>query len=226
MVPKTTKQSTKVFPLLLLHGWPGSVVEFYDIIPILTTEAPDRDFVFEVIAPSLPGYGFSDAASKTGLNFAEAAVIFNNLMLRLNKSKYFIQGGDWGAAIGMAMTSIHPESLLGYHSNFCGVITPLAFIRTAIAELIPSKFAEEKYHSWYFPSNEGFKRAIAETGYMHIQSTKPDTVGVALANNPIGLAAYILEKFSTWTNYHNRELVGGGLDKYFTLDSLLDNIML
>lgn len=225
VVPKVTKQSTKVYPLLLLHGWPGSIVEFYDIIPILTSESLDRDFVFEVIAPSLPGYGFSDAAAKPGLNFAEIAIIVNNLMVRLNKPKYFVQGGDWGAAIGMSLTTIHPENLLGYHSNFCGVVTPLSLLRTTIAELFPKQFVDEKYHSWYFPSNEGFKRLIAETGYMHLQATKPDTIGIALAQNPIGLAAYILEKFSTWTNYNYRDLPDGGLEKYFSLDNLLDNVM-
>jgi juvenile hormone epoxide hydrolase len=86
----------KVLPLLLLHGWPGSVREFYEIIPLLTTPQPGRSFVFEVIAPSLPGYGFSEAAVRPGLGAVQMAVVFKNFMNRLGFEEYYIQGGDWG----------------------------------------------------------------------------------------------------------------------------------
>ena len=90
---------------LVLHGWPGSVVEFYDLIPLLTTESKDRDFVFEVIAPSLPGYGFSDGAAKQGLHVGEMGIIFHNLMTRLGKQKYFAHGGDWGPLVASCLYS-------------------------------------------------------------------------------------------------------------------------
>lgn len=108
----------------------------------------------------------------------------------------------------------------------CGINTPMANIKTFIASFYPSYFIDEKYVSWYYPFWPKFVTLLQESGYMHIQATKPDTIGVALSNNPIGLAAYILEKFSTWTNLNYRELADGGLEKYFTLDALLDNVMI
>ncbi|XP_063698399.1 juvenile hormone epoxide hydrolase 2-like [Culicoides brevitarsis] len=226
VVPKVTK-NVKVYPILLLHGWPGSVVEFYDLIPLLTAESKDKDYVFEVIAPSLPGYGFSEAASKQGLNYAEMAIIFRNLMARLGKSRYFIQGGDWGSAIGTTMASYFPNEILGYHSNMCAVNTPIANVKTFISSFYPKYFVEKEEHvKFYYPILPNLVELLVESGYMHIQATKPDTVGTALAGNPVGLAAYIMEKFSTWTNKAYRDLEDGGLEKYFTMDALLDNIML
>lgn len=99
----------KVLPLLLLHGWPGSVVEFVKIIPMLTAESKDYDFVFDVIAPSLPGYGFSDAPKRAGLGPAEAALICERLMQRIGYQKYYVQGGDWGALVGTIMGSVFPQ---------------------------------------------------------------------------------------------------------------------
>jgi juvenile hormone epoxide hydrolase len=90
-VKPKAKAGVKVFPMLLLHGWPGSVREFYEIIPMLTTPSEDN-IAFEVIAPSLPGYGFSEGASKQGLGGLKMAVIFNNLMKRIGIEKYYIQG--------------------------------------------------------------------------------------------------------------------------------------
>lgn len=222
--PKTTA-NTKVYPILLLHGWPGSVREFYDLIPLLTKPSKDN-IAFEVIVPSLPGYGFSDGAAKKGLGSAKMAVIFKNLMDRIGIQKYFIQGGDWGSYIGAIMASYFPDNTLGYHTNMCAVDTPLANIKTFIASIYPSYFMDEKYVSWVYPFWPKFLYLLQESGYMHIQATKPDTIGAALIGNPVGLAAYIIEKFSTWTNPDYRSLSDGGLEKYFTLDSLLDNIMI
>ncbi|XP_017797123.1 PREDICTED: juvenile hormone epoxide hydrolase 1-like, partial [Habropoda laboriosa] len=85
--------------LLLLHGWPGSVVEFQKIIPMLTKPWPNKNFVFEVIAPSLPGYGFSEGAVRQGLTTSQIGIIFKNLMQRLGFEKFYVQGGDWGSVI-------------------------------------------------------------------------------------------------------------------------------
>lgn len=99
----------QVIPLLLLHGWPGSVREFYEIIPLLTTPRSSIDFVFEVIAPSLPGYGYSQGASKPGMGAAHMGAVFDHLMARLGFKKYFVQGGDWGSVIGQSIAILYPE---------------------------------------------------------------------------------------------------------------------
>ncbi|XP_055376706.1 juvenile hormone epoxide hydrolase 1-like [Condylostylus longicornis] len=223
-VDAATKKSKKVFPLLLIHGWPGSVREFYELIPKLSDK--NEDYVFEVVAPSLPGYGWSQAASKKGLGPAKMAIIFRNLMLRLGYNEFFIQGGDWGSIIGSHIATIFPKNVLGYHSNMCVANSPLAMIKGFIASFIPSTYVEKAYEDFYFPLKGNFFKLIEESGYFHIQSTKPDTIGTALTDNPIGLAAYILEKFSTWTNINYRKLKDGGLEKDFHMDALLDNIMI
>lgn len=225
VVPKPSKPTIKVIPLLLLHGWPGSVREFYEFIPLVTKESPDRDFVFEVIAPSLPGYGFSEAAAKQGLDPEEMGVIFRNLMLRLGKNRFYVQGGDWGSMIGSAMATYFTDNVIGFHTNMCFASTPIGFIKNIIAETLPKYFIDMKHHDFFFPSKRTFVELLKEMGYMHIQATKPDTIGAVLAHNPVGLAAYILEKFSTWTNPQYRDLADGGLEKYFTLDALIDNLM-
>lgn len=109
----------------------------------------------------------------------------------------------------------------------CSVMSPMASIKSFVASFYPSLFIEEKeFISWFYPFAPKFMFMLQESGYMHIQATKPDTIGIALQNNPVGLAAYIIEKFSTWTNPSYRNLKDGGLEKYFTLDALLDNIMI
>lgn len=223
--PKSTTK-VPVYPILLLHGWPGSVREFYELIPKLVTESPDKNFVFEVIVPSLPGYGWSQGSSKPGLDTSGMAVIFRNLMFRLGHKRFFIQGGDWGSFIGGNMAAFFPDNVIGYHSNMCGSMTPMANIKLFIASLCPKHFVDEQYVDWIFPVIPKFQNLLTESGYMHIQATKPDTIGTVLLNNPVGLCAYILEKFSTWTNLNYREQPDGGLTKYYTLDALLDNIMI
>ncbi len=105
---KATK-TKKVLPLLLLHGWPGSVKEFYGIFPLLTKPRSGYDFVFEVIAPSLPGYGFSEAATLPGLNTLQMGLIMKKLMNRLRFDKFYVQGGDWGSVIGSNMATVYPD---------------------------------------------------------------------------------------------------------------------
>ncbi len=106
--PKDAK-GKKVLPLLMVHGWPGSFVEFTKIIPMLTTPSADRDFVFEVIAPSIPGYGFSSAPSKFGFDGMQCALVFRDLMIRLGFNSYYLQGGDWGALVTSAHATLYPE---------------------------------------------------------------------------------------------------------------------
>ncbi|XP_053696691.1 juvenile hormone epoxide hydrolase 1-like [Sabethes cyaneus] len=224
--PKNVRNPKRILPLLMLHGWPGSVREFYEIVPKLTTRSDEKEYVFEVIVPSLPGYGFSEGTVKQGLSPAKIAVIMRNLMARLGFKKYYVHGGDWGAIVGNLIATFFQSEVLGFHSTMCTNSAPMATVKTIIGSVAPKFIVGEEYVSHYYPLTEKFKLMLTETGYMHIQATKPDTIGTALTGNPIGLAAYILEKFSTWTNPAFRDLPDGGLEKYFTLDTLLDNIMI
>uniref|UniRef100_A0A1B0CI09 Epoxide hydrolase n=2 Tax=Lutzomyia longipalpis TaxID=7200 RepID=A0A1B0CI09_LUTLO len=221
---KPTKASGKpVLPILLMHGWPGSIVEFYSLIEKLQK---NEDYDFQMVIPSLPGYGFSQASAKTGLGPAEVAVVMRNLMVRLGYQKFYVQGGDWGSLIGSVLVTLFPENSLGYHSNMCGAMPPTYAIKTFIASLHPTYFIPEEHVNFFYPFWSKFGFILEESGYMHIQCTKPDTIGTTLTGNPVGLAAYILEKFSTWTNSEYRNLPDGGLSKRFTMDAMLDNVMI
>ncbi|ETN62699.1 epoxide hydrolase [Anopheles darlingi] len=248
--PVNVPVGTQVLPLLLLHGWPSSVREFYDLIALLT--GPDMpgegNFVFEVIAPSIPGYGWSQGSAKVGLGVKKIAVIMKNLMTRLGHQRFYVHGSNWGTFIADLMGTLFQEDIIGKSINWhfpgdptfhsfepdysgmhqcgCSAIGTLASLKTMIASLAPSFFVEERYIPFYYPLGEYWKELVYESGYMHIQATKPDTIGAALVGNPVGLAAYILEKFSTWTNKAFRSLPDGGLERYFTLDALLDNVMI
>lgn len=223
--PKNTA-GKKVLPLLMLHGWPGSVREFYDIIPLLTTPNDQSDYVFEVIAPSLPGYGWSQGASKVNFGPAQMAVVLRNLMVRLGHNKFAIQGGDWGSIVGSSIAALFPDNVLGYHSTMCSSMSTIAQIKTFLTGLMPNFFINAEHKDFFKSFGDQFAYIMEETGYMHIQATKPDTIGAALTDNPVGLAGYILEKFSTWTNDGHKKLADGGLTKRFTLNALLDNVMI
>ncbi|XP_036144158.1 LOW QUALITY PROTEIN: juvenile hormone epoxide hydrolase 1 [Monomorium pharaonis] len=219
------RKNIKVFPLLMVHGWPGSIVEFQKIIPMLTTPRPDRDFVFEVIVPSLPGYGFSQAAVRPGLATPQIAVIFKNLMLRLGFNKFYAQGGDWGSQVVTDISSLFPDNLLGTHMNMCAIMGTSSTVWTLIGSIFPSLVVDKEHADRMYPLGHHMSRLLEETGYMHIQASKPDTIGTAVAASPVALAAYILEKFSTWTNPDYRFRPDGGLLEKYTLDELLDNLM-
>ncbi|EAT36615.1 AAEL011313-PA [Aedes aegypti] len=225
-VKPEVRNPKRIVPLLMLHGWPGSVREFYEIIPRLVARSDDKEYVFEVIVPSLPGYGFSQGASKQGLSPAKIAVIMRNLMARLGFKKYYVHGGDWGSVIGNLMATFFQDEVLGVHLTMCMNTAPIGTLKNILGAVAPSLVVESQYKDFYYPYLDRLKLLIAETGYMHIQATKPDTIGAVLTGNPVGLATYILEKFSTWTNPQYRSLADGGLEKYFTLDTLLDNIMI
>jgi len=212
-------------PMLLVHGWPGSFIEFNKMIPMLT-DPKDSDINFELVVPSLPGYGFSSAASHPGLGTTETGKIFLKLMKRLGHNQFYAQGGDWGSVVTTNMATLYPKNVLGLHLNSCASMHPRANLRRMIASFYPQMFMSAEEEKMYFPFSKLFSLIIRETGYMHLQWSKPDTVGVGLSNSPLGLAAYILEKFSTWTNdgYWTKE--DGALTAKFNLDELLDNIML
>ncbi|XP_045762916.1 uncharacterized protein LOC123865744 [Maniola jurtina] len=217
--PEVPEGMTSV-PLLLLHGWPGSVLEFYEAIPLLTNPTDGYDFVFEVIVPSLPGYGFSDGAVRPGMGPAQIAVILKNLMKKLGHNQFYIQGGDWGSVIGRAMATLFQDDILGYHSTALTVLNSCAELRNLLGGYIAMLQVEIKQFNRTALTNIG-----EETGYVHLQATKPDSVGISLSDSPVGLMTWILEKFSTWTRSDNRFLADGGLFNTFTQEQLIDNIM-
>ncbi|XP_072022682.1 epoxide hydrolase 1-like isoform X1 [Amphiura filiformis] len=215
-------------PLLLVHGWPGSFYEFYKMIPMLNDgkHGGAADEFYEIIVPSIPGYAFSEAPHKTGFTTKEAARVFHKMMLRLGHTKYYIQGGDWGSAIVDHMAVVFPQHILGAHTNWAlpeqGMLKRLQIM---IGSYFPSLILPAVDHVKVWPAMDKLFYLLQETGYFHIQATKPDTVGHGLNDSPVGLAAYILEKFSTWTNAAWIDLDNGGLDNWKT-DELLTNVML
>jgi pimeloyl-ACP methyl ester carboxylesterase len=197
------------YPLLLLHGWPGSVFEFLELIPRLTDPARfggDPADAFTVVAPSLPGYGLSFKPGQPRLGVEEIADCVAELMQRaLGYTSFAVQGGDWGAITASRLGYAHPEKLIGIHLN----LLPIRRDQPDVADPTPE---EEAYLD---------QRAIwlrEETGYSWIQGTKPQTLAFALSDSPAGLAAWIIEKFRTWSD------CGGNVEAAFTRDRLLANI--
>ncbi|CAG9854978.1 unnamed protein product [Phyllotreta striolata] len=219
------EDNNKVVTLLLLHGWPGSIRDFYELISLLEVPDDGRKFSFEIIVPSLPGYGFSEAPELPGLSTPQMAVILKNLMSRLNIEKYYIHGVDWGAFIASHMAALYPEKITGVHSSVCWLNVPSAYARLVLFSAFPSLILDGKYEHLVYPLVDKVEFFVQESGYLHLQATKPDTIGIALRDNPIGLAAYITEKFSTWSNPAWRNLDDGGISKY-DLNKILDNIMI
>ncbi|XP_033835486.1 epoxide hydrolase 1-like [Periophthalmus magnuspinnatus] len=225
-VQPKNKAHQKVLPLMLVHGWPGCFYEFYKMIPLLTENR--GDVVFEVIIPSIPGYGYSEAPHKKGFNSLAAARIFLTLMERLGFSQFYLQGGDWGSLITTNMAQMKPECVKGLHLNmFTARNNYKGLISMVIGQYLPFLvgFTKEDVKRLFPFFEKNVWAILRETGYMHIQGTKPDTAGCGVNDSPVGLAAYILEKFSIWTDSNNRELEDGGLERKYTLDDLLTVIM-
>jgi pimeloyl-ACP methyl ester carboxylesterase len=199
-------------PLLLLHGWPGSICEFMDIIPMLIDPAAhggDARDSFTVIAPSLPGYGFSGPPVARGMNIQTMADIFHRLMTEtLGYKRFAAQGGDWGSAIASRLGEVYQPSLFGIHIN----MIPMS---PAEGRNAPDLTPEEKV---FLGDIEKFR--IAETGYQWIQGTKPQTLAYGLNDSPVGLCAWIVEKFRTWSDCH------GVVENSFSKDQLLTNVMI
>uniref|UniRef100_A0A0R3RIX1 Epoxide hydrolase n=1 Tax=Elaeophora elaphi TaxID=1147741 RepID=A0A0R3RIX1_9BILA len=213
-----------VIPLLMVHGWPGNVFEFYKIIPMLLDPiqqiGSDINVTFEIIAPSIPGFGWSSAPMKKGFGPQAAVRIFHKLMIRLGFSRFLLQGGDWGRSITTDIAFYYPQSVIGLHLNMAISLTWKAFLYGTIGIIAPRLvYSSKTFH--HQSTRTFFKDLLEESGYMHIQATKPDTAGAAVGDSPIGLAAYILEKFAYGTNTTYRSLPDGGLTEKFTLDELL-----
>ena len=197
-------------PLLLLHGWPGSVWEFHKLIPLLTDPARfggDARDAFTVVAPSLPGYGFSFRPHQPRLNRVAMADLFAALMTEvLGYQRFAAQGGDIGAQVTMRLAAVHPDHLYGIHLNFIG----LRDVKRPESPTDEEKQYLEELQHWL----------TEETGYQWIQGTKPQTLAYGLTDSPVGLAAWIVEKFRSWSD------CGGEVERCFTKDELLTAVML
>lgn len=201
-------QGPAPFPLLLLHGWPGSVFEFHHLIGPLTDPAAhggDPLDAFDVVIPALPGYGWSGKPRETGWGPTRMAHAFNQLMSKvLGYERFAVQGGDWGGIIAARMGGLHTEHVAAAHLNFI------------LAPAPPDAAATEEGRA-ALRALEAFR--AAETAYSQLQGTKPMSLAVAQADSPAGLAAWIVEKFRTWSD------CDGNIEQVYTKDQLLTNIM-
>jgi pimeloyl-ACP methyl ester carboxylesterase len=187
-------------PLLLSHGWPGSIVEFLELIPLLTER-------FTVVAPSLPGYTLSFRPGQKRFGIEDIADTFAELMTDvLGYKRFGAQGGDWGAFIASVLGWKYPERLAGIHLNLLAVRRDPKLVSSTPEELAYGKQLEH----WL----------KEETGYQWIQGTKPQTLAYGLTDSPAGLAAWITEKFRSWSD------CGGVIDNAIRRDDLLANISL
>ena len=198
-------------PLVLTHGWPGSIVEFAKVIGPLSdpvAHGGDAADAFDVVCPALPGYGFSDKPTTTGWGVGHIADAWAQLMARLGYDRYGAQGGDWGSAVTTAIGATHGDHCIGIHVNMASA-RPGASAMTGepTPEEAEAIAALEHYQRW-------------DSGYSKEQSTRPQTVGYGLTDSPAGQAAWILEKFWAWTD------CDGHPENALTRDELLDNLML
>jgi pimeloyl-ACP methyl ester carboxylesterase len=199
-------------PLLINHGWPGSIVEFMELIPRLVE--PEKfggnvEDAFHVIAPSLPGYGFSEAAKTSGMNTRAIARRHIALMAKLGYERYICQGGDWGAMVTRHVAELDPEHCRAIHLNMV-----LALPADA-EDPLKGVSAEEQA---LLADDSQFRKD--EMAYFKLQATKPQTVGYALQDSAVGLCAWLTEKFRTWTD------CDGEIRNAVSWDTLLTNISL
>ena len=195
-------------PLLISHGWPGSFVEMERIIPLLTDPAAhggDAADAFDVIVPSLPGFGFSGRPAAPGCGPKAIAGMWARLMSALGYDRFAVQGGDWGSAVSTWLARLHPERVVAAHLNF--IISSVQPPADA-----PLGEAERAYLAAVLRWRD------SEGGYYAIQSTKPQTLAYGLTDSPVGLMAWIAEKFRRWTD------CGGDIARAVAIDDLLTNI--
>ncbi|KAF9005497.1 Alpha/Beta hydrolase protein [Cyathus striatus] len=192
--------SEKAIPLLFVHGWPGSFLEVREILPLLTAVSEEHPS-FHVVAPSLPGYGFSSAPTKKGFKFAQYAEVYNKLMLSLGYDQYVTQGGDLGYFITRKIAKLYGgKHSKAWHTNFpimpnagppSPIRQPLQYLTHLVTPYTEAEKAGLKRTKWF----EAYGR-----GYFHEQATQPQTIGYAVTDSPVGLLAWIYEKLVTLTD--------------------------
>ena len=172
--------SGRGMPLILTHGWPGSFLDYVDMLPMLEE--------FDVVVPSLPGYGFSPRPPSVGINYRYVAERWHGLMSELGYSRYGASGYDFGAGVTTILALDHPESVIGIH---------LTTLESDLAPMVDDAELSEVERA-YLAVSRGWD--ATERGYSAIQSTKPQTVGYGLNDSPAGLAAYVGEKWHSWSD--------------------------
>ncbi len=197
-------------PILITHGWPGSVVEFLQVIGPLTNPTAHggrAEDAFHVVLPSLPGFGYSDRPRSDGWDLARIARAWNTLMQRLGYSRWVAQGGDWGAGVTTALGHIRPPGLAAIHLNWQFVFPPQVPSSGLSGDELRAVAAANHFREH-------------EYGYFLLQATRPQTVGYALIDSPVGQAAWIYEKFQAWTDND------GDVESVLSRDEMLDDISL
>ena len=202
-------------PLIITHGWPSSFYEMHKILPLLTDPAShggDAQDSFDVVVPSMPGYGFSDKPAERGMSVLKVADVWARLMTEnLEYPRFGAQGGDWGAGVTARLGFAYPNEVIGIHVTSVSGGTMAPYLGPGSRPLSQAEQAMlDQRETWR--QNEG--------GYSHIQGTKPQTLGYGLNDSPAGLAAWIVEKFRTWSD------CGGDVESVFTKDELLTNVMI
>jgi microsomal epoxide hydrolase len=200
-------QHTDAIPLCITHGWPGSVAEFTEIIGRLTDPIAfggDAADAFHVVAPSMPGYGFSGPTTVAGVDIRRVAAVNAALMARLGYERYVAQGGDWGGIATAHLGQLDAEHLLGIHVNMA---IPRPPDGDPMAGVQPDE-VQGLVDMAHFRDHE--------TGYQRIQGTKPQTLAYGLTDSPAGLAGWILEKFRTWSDCDGDVIARFGMDRLLT----------
>jgi len=205
-------------PLIMTHGWPGSPLELLKTIAPLTDPTAHggrAEDAFHLVLPTYPGYGFSGKPQGTDWGPAHVAHAWHELMLRLGYTRYVSQGGDWGAIISQVMAVQAPEGLLGIHVNMPGTVPPNVLRLIRNREPVPSSFSNAEKVA--FAGLEYFYRK--GFGYAEMMNTRPQTLGYALADSPVGMLAFFYDKFTEWT-------YGRDPEKALTRDEILDDVTL
>ena len=209
-------------PVIITHGWPGSIFEELKLIGPLTDPVAyggKAEDAFDVVIPSMPGYGFSGKPSSTGWNTDRIARAWDTLMKRLGYSHYVSQGGDWGAKVSEAMAHLAPKGLLGVHMNLLLTLPPEVNRAVVLGEPAPAGFSDAEK----FAYNQ--RKALNPIAYLIEQARRPQTIGYSLAESPVGLAAWLLDH-----DPHTYEQLARAFDGHpegdLTRDEFLDNISL
>ena len=197
---------TDATPLILTHGWPGSVAEFIDVVDELANPTDTDAPAFHVVVPSLPGFGHSDKPTNTGWGTEKIAAAWVELMGRLGYSTFVAHGGDWGGVITTILGGRFPSHVLGIHTTFAQAPPGLSTDGLTAAEL---KWTEETHQFWHHCA-----------AYAKRQATGPQTIGYSLVDSPVGLLAWILDKFAEWTDTEDSPF------EAISMDSILDNVTL
>ncbi len=211
-------------PLIVTHGWPGSVIEQLKIIEPLTdptAHGASASDAFHLVIPSMPGYGFSGKPQETGWNTDRIAHAWDTLMKRLGYTHYVSQGGDWGARVSEALAHLAPEGLLGVHTNLLLSIPPEIGRALAVGEPAPAELTEQEKAA-YEQERAFFTMG---RGYFLEQATRPQTIGQSLADSPVGLAAWMIDHDAR--SYEQiAHVFAGQPEGDLTRDDILDNITL